>query len=209
MRLIAWNTVVLATLLLLGMTACGNKTPQIPPLAADAVILAFGDSLTYGTGAEPGESYPAQLEQMLRRKVINGGVPGEVSARGLERLPKLLDQHQPHLLILCHGGNDFLQHKDESALIDTMRAMIQTAVHRNIPVVLIGVPEPAPIMINAAPLYFRIANVYKIPYEGQTLARVLSSGELKSDHVHPNAAGYRRIAEDVVNLLRAAGAIDL
>jgi acyl-CoA thioesterase I len=202
-----WIRISWALVLLFGLAACGQKTPQIGALAEDAVLLAFGDSLTYGTGADPAESYPAQLEKLLGRRVLNAGVPGEVSEKGVARLPALLDKHRPDVLLLCHGGNDFLQHKDESALIDNMRKMIQEAQKRNIAVVLIGVPEIAPIMINAAPLYYQIAKVNKIPYEGQSLARILSSADMKSDHVHPNAAGYRRMAEDLQNLLRAAGAI--
>src|SRR5262245_56484194 len=101
---------IIAALLAFALLASGcSKPPRLPQLAADAVVLAFGDSLTFGTGANEEESYPAQLARLVQRKVAREGIPGEVSEAGLARLPAVLDLHQPRLLILCHGGNDFLR----------------------------------------------------------------------------------------------------
>lgn len=86
------------------LSACGDDAPSISKLASDAVILAFGDSLTHGNGAKENESYPAVLQELTGRKVINAGISGEESEPGLNRLPGLLEQHKPQLLILCHGG---------------------------------------------------------------------------------------------------------
>ena len=96
-------------ILFLCLNACGDTEKVFTPLAKDAVILAFGDSLTYGTGTNKNFSYPALLEKLTQHKVINKGVPGEISSAGLKRLPKLLDQYKPRLLILIHGGNDILK----------------------------------------------------------------------------------------------------
>jgi acyl-CoA thioesterase-1 len=89
--------------------SCGKDTPKLPKLSEDAVILAFGNSLTYGTGAERNESYPAILENLSGKRIVNAGIPGELSAKGLQRLSEVLNEHKPELLLLCHGGNDLLR----------------------------------------------------------------------------------------------------
>ena len=105
-------------------------------------MLAFGDSLTFGTGANEDESYPAQLERMIGRRVVRAGVPGEVTAQALARLPAALDEHAPRLLLLCIGGNDFLRRLGNQQAERNVREMVKLARSRGIDVLLIGTPEP-------------------------------------------------------------------
>jgi len=195
---------LLAAFLLLA-SGCGQQA-KLPRLAPDAVVLAFGDSLTYGTGASDEESYPAQLARLIGRRVVREGVPGEVSAAGLARLPAALEEHRPQLMLLCHGGNDFLRRMPKAQAAENVRAMIRLAKERGVAVLLIGTPEIG-FTLTPPEFYAEIAKQFAIPYEGEILTKILRNGELKSDQVHPNAQGYRLMAERVAELLRKAGAI--
>ncbi|MEE9265313.1 MAG: arylesterase [Gammaproteobacteria bacterium] len=188
------------------LAACGDDPVPLPRLAPDAVILAFGDSLTHGTGARDYQSYPAVLAQRTGRKVINAGVPGEETARGLRRLPGVLDRYRPDLLILCHGGNDILRKRDPAVTEANLREMIRLARERNIPVVMIAVPKVG-LFLSPADFYADIAADMQLPVEDDILADVLGDNRYKSDHVHPNASGYSRLAEAVQALLMEHGAL--
>ncbi len=117
----------ISTILFLLLSACGDDMQSISKLPDDAIILAFGDSLTYGTGAKDDESYPVVLQELTHLKVINAGIPGEESESGLYRLSELLEQYKPQLLILCHGGNDLLRKKNIIKMESNIRAMIKLA----------------------------------------------------------------------------------
>ncbi len=198
---------ILLTIVFTLLAACAEKAPPLGKLSADAVIVAFGDSLTYGTGAKNHEAYPAQLALLIQRDVINAGKPGELTAEGLQRLPAILEEHQPELLILCHGGNDLLRKKNPQAIVSNLKAMITEAKKRGIQVVLVGVPEPALFLLESAPFYLKIASDENIPLEKDILPEIESDNALKSDTIHPNAAGYRKFAQAIAGLLKHAGAI--
>jgi len=197
---------IIYLLILISLSACGDSPQQLTPLPDDAVILAFGDSLTYGTGANKGESYPAVLETSVNRKVINAGVPGELSVQGLKRLPKFLDKYHPALLILCHGGNDILQKFDLAKAEANIRQMIALAENRNIPVILLGVPNPG-LFLSDADLYNKIADSTAVTYIPNLIAKILSDASMKSDPVHPNNTGYSKMASALASTLKNSGAL--
>jgi lysophospholipase L1-like esterase len=195
-----------ALVALVALAACSGGQPKLARLAPDAVVLAFGDSLTAGVGANASESYPSRLEAIIGRKVVSSGVPGETSAAGLARLPAALDETKPQLVILCEGGNDFLQKLDDAQAADNLRAMVRLARARGAQVVLIAVPKPG-LLPSAAEFYAAVAKEFGVPHEETALRKILTDNELKSDIVHPNAAGYARLAEAVAALLRKTGAV--
>jgi len=197
---------VAAWAMVLAAAGCGERVPTVAPVGADQVIVAFGDSLTYGTGAQAHESYPAVLAELIGRKVVRAGVPGEVTAQGLARLPDVIEEHAPALMIVCLGGNDMLRKTPDDEIRRNLREIVRTIRDRGISVVLMGVPRPA-LVTSAAPSYAEIAEEFGIPYEGSIVTDVLYQRDLKSDPIHPNARGYRRMAEAIAALLREAGAI--
>lgn len=192
-----------------GLLGCGggDRTGNLPLLHDDARILAFGDSLTYGTGASAEQSYPAVLGDLIQHTVIRSGVPGETSSEGLRRLPGVLDDIEPDLVLLCLGGNDMLRKGSLTTVKANLQQMIDMLASRGIAVVLIAVPEPALLGLDAPPLYAELAKANDLPLQNSIMAEVLSKSSLRSDRIHPNAAGYRQIAEALAELLREAGAI--
>lgn len=197
---------VLTLLLAAAAAGCGPNVPKVSPLGPNDVVVAFGDSLTYGTGANEAESYPAVLGQLIGRKVVRSGVPGEMTSGGLARLESVIEEHRPALVIVGLGGNDMLRKVGDAQIKDNLRRIIQALQARGITVVLFGVPKPA-LVTSAPEFYEELAKEFRIPYEGKIVTSVLYRPDEKSDPIHPNAKGYRRMAEALAELLKKAGAL--
>lgn len=177
-----------------------TKTPII--LEQNTTILAFGDSLTYGIGADKNESYPEVLSTLLGVTVISSGVPGEVSQDGLARLPSVLEKTNPNILILCHGGNDILKKYSLSLTKQNLKTMIEMAQMKNIRVVLVGVPVWSGFLgIKTAKIYDELVDELDIDYEGDVLEDIISDIDLKADRVHPNNKGYQKIAQALAKVI--------
>lgn len=198
----------LLSLSLLFLSACGDtEQTSLQSLSKEAVILAFGDSLTYGTGADHlTESYPAVLSALSGRTVINAGVPGEISREGLARIESLLEQHQPQLVLLCHGGNDLIRKLSEAELKQNLSRMIQVIREQGAEVVMLSVPKPG-LFLKAAPVYQEVAQLHQVPIENNIIPDIESENSLKSDPIHPNADGYRLLAERIHEWLNQSGAL--
>jgi len=189
-----------------GLHGCGRRAPPLPHVDAGAVILAFGDSLTFGTGARPEESYPAVLEKLVLRRVVRSGVPGETAEEGFVRLPGVLEDAEPQLVILCEGGNDLLRRAEDSAVKESLSKSIALIRERGTSVVLMAPPRPG-VFTDTPPFYLELAKELRLPLEAEILKTVLLDKALKSDLVHPNAKGYTKIAEALAKLLKETGAV--
>ena len=188
------------------ISGCGEKTSSLSSLSNDSVILAFGDSLTYGYNVSKTESYPVVLETLTGLKVINAGIPGEISKQGLKRLPNVLDEYHPQLMILCHGGNDLLRKMDMKDMESNIRSMIQLSLDRGIPVILLGVPKPG-LFLSSFDIYEKIATSTGIIFIEDLIPDILGDKSLKSDSIHPNKEGYYFMAEEIYKILMDNGAI--
>ncbi len=198
-------TILCFTLLI---AACsGGNEARLSLLSQDAVILAFGDSLTYGTGTSAESSYPAQLAQLSGRTVINAGIPGELTAGGLSRIRSTLNEYEPQLLLLCLGGNDMLRRKSFATIEGNLKQIVDISRSQGVPVLLIGVPRPALFGLESAEFYYSLAEKMQLPLEAEIIPEVLSQRELRSDQIHPNTEGYRLVAEAIHAKLKESGAL--
>ena len=196
---------LLTTLLtLLLLSACGEE--KLTPLPHDGVILAFGDSLTVGVGTSAANSYPAVLARLTNLQVINRGISGETTAVGLQRLEQILNETNPDLLILIEGGNDILRNKNSAQTKANLAAMIKIAKNQNIPVVLLGIPEKK-LFSNSAPFYEELAEEFDLVFDHDLMADLLRTPSYKSDPIHLNDQGYRKMAEGIRDLLKESRAL--
>ncbi|MDR1275730.1 MAG: GDSL-type esterase/lipase family protein [Candidatus Accumulibacter sp.] len=201
--------IVLAAL----MGACGRKKLHAP-LSQGATVLAFGDSVTYGVGAGSGEDWPSLLARRARWNIVNAGISGDTTETALQRIAPLLDQYEPELVIIEIGGNDFLNRRPPKTVKENLRQIVLRVRRHNAatPVVLVAVPELS--LLNAlvqrlsdSPIYAELAKESKLWLIDSVFSDVLSDKELRSDQVHPNARGYRQMADRIGDALRKFGFI--
>ncbi|SUO93294.1 arylesterase [Suttonella ornithocola] len=190
------------------ISAC-HKSSKQAYLPAGTVVLALGDSLTFGYGATPETSYPHRLAEISGWEVVNGGLSGDTSAQALARLPALLEEYHPKFVIISIGGNDFLRHQNPQGTRRNIEQMIQESRAANAEVLLVGIPSLSSSSLLGFPsdheLYQQIAEKEKVPLFAEAWSKVLKKSEWRSDQVHPNAQGYAVFTDELVKYLRETG----
>jgi lysophospholipase L1-like esterase len=174
-------------------------------LRDNSVILAFGDSLTNGFGVRREFSYPSQLEIKTGLRVINAGINGEISSEGLKRLPHLLKETKPELVILCHGANDILNKLSEHEMKENLLAMVRLVKQSGAEVLLVGVPNFTLLDFGVHDVYEEVADEMDLLLEDEIIRKIELNRAFKSDYVHPNEKGYEMMADrfiEVLNLKR-------
>ena len=198
-----------AGLLLVTLAGCGRDKKTAQPVPPGSTVLALGDSLTFGTGASAETSYPTVLAGLTGWNVVNAGVSGDTSAQALARLPALLAEHHPKLVIVSIGGNDFLRKLPESDTRTHVHAICKQALAAGAQVLLVAVPRATVAaalgQMTDHALYAEVAKDLKIPLQREAWGEVLAQPDLRADAVHANARGYAQFARSVQGTAAAVG----
>lgn len=162
---------------------------------ANLPVVAFGDSLTAGYGAGKENSYPTLLAQKISRPVVNLGLSGDTAANAPARLPAVL-QERPYMVLIEFGGNDFMR---SVSFADTMAAMekIVDSVQNAGAVAVIVDTGGFPGMSRYSKAYKELAKRKGALFVPGILDGVFGNPKLKADQIHPNAEGYKVVADKV------------
>ena len=164
-------------------------------------IVCFGNSLTLGYGASPGKSYPDILRDKLEMQVINAGVNGDTTIEALERLERDVLRHDPRLVIVEFGGNDFLRKVPKETTIKNLEEIVREIQGAGAMVVLVEVRTG--LLGNYYVKNFeRIAKENEALFIPDVLKGILSDFELKHDAIHPNDKGYAIMAERILRKIK-------
>jgi len=199
----------LLAIFLLLLAAC-SSSPRFTPFPAGTPVLAFGDSVTYGTGAGPGEDYPSRLATRTGWVMTNAGISGDTAFEARSRIRETLEQTRPAVVLVELGGNDFLRRRSDSAIKEDLRFILSAVRQSGAVPVLVSVPRFSVlgVAVGALPdseIYAELAKEEKVLLVKRVFADVLSDPALKSDQIHPNAEGYRKLAEGVSKALVKEG----
>jgi lysophospholipase L1-like esterase len=199
--------------LFLLLMACGGTPPPQCQLPPDGTVLAIGDSITRGYGAD-GHGYAEQLQVLLqgsagreRVSVLNLGIDGERSAGLLERLDEVLVSHRPSVVLITSGGNDLLRRVDAEEIRQNLRAAAGKVRAAGAWPVLFAVPQPS--LAAAAgfgsdhPLFEELAATGGLTVIPDAVEEALSREEWRADRIHPNRLGYAVMAEAALGALSA------
>lgn len=193
----------------LWLVGCGQKT-IVAKLPAGTKVVALGDSLTFGYGANPSESYPAVLTTKTQWQIINMGINGNTTADVLARLDDVIGQN-PKLVLLGIGGNDVLRRVNPDDTKANLTAIIKKLQSHAIAVILIAQPHlSASALFGKAsdnPVYQAVADELGVPLFDKAWSKILSDNSLKSDQIHANAQGYTQFANMLYDYLGTLGYI--
>ncbi|MDO8988943.1 MAG: arylesterase [Sideroxyarcus sp.] len=190
------------------LSACGKAKEEA--IAPGSRVLALGDSLTAGAGVVQEEAWPHLLAARTGWIVVNGGVSGDTSAAALQRLPALLEEYKPALVLVTLGGNDMLHHLPQTETVANLKQAIAQIHARGAKTVLLATPQPSLAgavfrNLSAPDFYREVAEEQQVPLIEDAVADVLSDPQLKGDPLHPNAAGHALLSAKIHAALQSIG----
>ncbi len=198
-----------AAALAVALAACGGE-PRYEPLPAGTIVVAFGDSATRGVGAGPGEDWPSQLAERTGWRIVNAGVSGDTADEARGRIGEVLEEHRPRLVVVEIGGNDFLRRTPSAEVKEYVRDIVIVVKDAGAIPVLVGVPELSVFSaavgnLSDSPIYEELAEEEGLLLIPDVFSDTLSDESLRDDRIHPNADGYRAMADEMADVLYEAG----
>jgi acyl-CoA thioesterase I len=188
-----------AVLLLVWLLRPERQFDNYPPRAGGPWV-AFGDSLTEGYGSSEGHNYPALLGQRLGVTISNLGKSGETTSDALKRVDEIA-RRQPRVVLLCFGGNDSLNGEPASRTFGNLAQIIDRLHGEGSFVVLIGI-RSASLRDKNATHFSKLARDKNVLYVPDMLKGLAFKPIYMADAIHPNDAGYARIAERLEKVLK-------
>lgn len=164
-------------------------------------LIAFGDSLTHGTGAAEGMDYPSQLSRMIGEPIRNAGIPGDTTVSALERLQRDVLDHSPRIVFITLGGNDLKNRMDKDRAFRNLEGIIRAIQSEGALVVLGGIRFPV-YDRGFSEAYRSLAEETGTVLIPNVYEDIMGDPKLMSDPIHPNGAGYRRMAEHFYEAVR-------
>ncbi len=157
-------------------------------------VICFGDSLTYGTGADQGKDYPSQLSEMIAKPVINAGVPGDTTARALKRLQRDVLARSPDMVLITLGGNDLKNGVGKDIAFGNLKRIVESIQKQGARVIIGGLKFPLRDR-GFARGYKNLADQTGAVLIPNILDDIFGNRKLMSDPIHPNDNGYKIMAE--------------
>jgi lysophospholipase L1-like esterase len=183
-----------AVILFLGYRVLLTSLPGKKDDIRYQTIICFGDSLTYGTGAGKEMDYPSQLSTMIGKPVINTGVSGDTTARALQRLERDVLAKSPDLVLITLGGNDLKNGVARGVAFDNLRTIVDSIQETGARVIIGGLSFPIRDR-GFGRAYQELADETGVVLIPNIFEGIMGNRKFMSDPIHPNDAGYKKIAE--------------
>jgi lysophospholipase L1-like esterase len=185
-------------------TPAANHKPQERQVESTRsnteIIVCFGDSLTFGTGAGKGMDYPSQLGKMIQKTVINKGIPGDTTTSALRRLNRDVLSENPDVVLITLGGNDLKNGVSVDVAFGNLKHIVQTIQKHGAKVIIGGLRFPG-IDRGFGKGYEDLAQQTGAILVPDIFEGIAKNPNLMSDPIHPNNSGYNIIARRFYNAI--------
>ncbi len=164
-------------------------------------IICFGDSITFGYGVGSGEDFPSALGKLVKVGVINAGIDGDTSTEALKRLDSDVLIREPFLVIIEFGGNDFLRRIPQEETINNIKEMVER-IQQIGAMVALADTSAGMFMREYRLAFHKIAEEKGTIFIPSILSGIITNPAMKSDFLHPNANGYKLIAQRIYQSIK-------